>query len=108
VDQLIERVAALDVHKASVVATVRTPGPAGHRVSRTDTFGTMTADLIALREWLQAHGVTVSANATTVMSALLNVADEEARKGAGCQLERTVSRFKYALQPPNRVISLDP
>jgi transposase len=27
-------------------------------VSRTETFGTMTADLIALREWLHAHGVT--------------------------------------------------
>ena len=57
-DQLIERVAGLDVHKATVVATVRTPGPDGSRVSRTDTFGTMTADLIALRDWLHAHGVT--------------------------------------------------
>jgi transposase len=57
-DQLIDRVAGLDVHKASVVATVRTPGPDGSRVSRTETFGTMTADLIALRDWLQAHGVT--------------------------------------------------
>jgi transposase len=57
-DQLIERVAGLDVHKASVVATVRTPGPDGRRISRTETFGTMTADLIALRDWLHAHGVT--------------------------------------------------
>ena len=57
-DPLIERVAGLDVHKATVVATVRTPGPDGHRVSTTETFGTMTADLIALRDWLHAHGVT--------------------------------------------------
>jgi transposase len=57
-DQLIDRVAGLDVHKATVVATVRTPGPDGRRVSRTETFGTMTADLIALRDWLHAHGVT--------------------------------------------------
>ena len=57
-DQLIDRVAGLDVHKATVVATVRTPGPEGRRVSRTETFGTMTADLIALRDWLHAHGVT--------------------------------------------------
>jgi len=58
VDPLIERVAGLDVHKASVVATVRTPGADGSRISRTETFGTMTADLIALRDWLHAYGVT--------------------------------------------------
>ena len=57
-DQIIDRVAGLDVHKATVVATVRTPGADGRRVSRTETFGTMTADLIALRDWLHAHGVT--------------------------------------------------
>lgn len=57
-DQLIDRVAGLDVHKATVVATVRTPAVDGSRVSRTETFGTMTADLIALRDWLHAHGVT--------------------------------------------------
>src|SRR5437763_13220723 len=57
-DQLIARVAGLDVHKATVVATVRTPAADGGRASRTETFGTMTADLIALRDWLHAHGVT--------------------------------------------------
>jgi transposase len=57
-DQLIARVAGLDVHKATVVATVRTPAADGSRTSRTETFGTMTADLITLRDWLQAHGVT--------------------------------------------------
>jgi transposase len=57
-EQVIDRVAGLDVHKATVVATVRTPGANGSRVSRTETFGTMTADLIALRDWLHAHGVT--------------------------------------------------
>ena len=57
-DQLIARVAGLDVHKATVVATVRTPTADGSRASRTETFGTMTADLLALRDWLHAHGVT--------------------------------------------------
>jgi transposase len=57
-DQLIDRVAGLDVHKATVVATVRIPAADGGRQSRTETFGTMTADLIALRDWLQAYGVT--------------------------------------------------
>lgn len=56
-DVMIERCAGLDVHQATVVATVRVPGPAGREVV-TETFGTMTADLLALREWLQAYGVT--------------------------------------------------
>lgn len=56
-DVLIERCAGLDVHQASVVATVRVPGEGGRRVV-TETFGTMTSDLWALREWLQTYGVT--------------------------------------------------
>jgi transposase len=55
---VITRCAGLDVHKATVVATVRVPGEAGGRRIVTETFGTMTPDLIALREWLQAFGVT--------------------------------------------------
>jgi transposase len=55
---VITRGAGLDVHKATVVATVRVPGPDGDRQIVTETFGTMTPDLIALREWLQAYGVT--------------------------------------------------
>jgi transposase len=52
------RVAGLDVHQASVVATVRVPDDAGARLVVTETFGTMTVDLLALRDWLQAYGVT--------------------------------------------------
>jgi transposase len=55
---LIARCAGLDVHQATVVATVRGPDDQGGRRSVTETFGTMTADLLALREWLQAYGVT--------------------------------------------------
>ena len=43
-DVQIERCAGLDVHQATVVATVRCPGERG-RVSVTETFGTMAADL---------------------------------------------------------------
>ena len=57
-DVTIARVAGLDVHQASVVATVRVPDGAGGRQATTATFGTMTADLVALREWLQAYAVT--------------------------------------------------
>ena len=56
-DIVITRCAGLDVHKATVVATVRVPADGGRQVV-TETFGTMTPDLIALREWLQAFGVT--------------------------------------------------
>ncbi len=57
-ESLIARGAGLDVHHATVVATVRIPGDDGGRQVVTETFGTMTADLLALHEWLQAYGVT--------------------------------------------------
>jgi transposase len=57
-DLVISHCAGLDVHQATVVATVRVPGPDGGRQMRTETFGTMTPDLVALHEWLQAYGVT--------------------------------------------------
>lgn len=56
-DVQIERCAGLDVHQGTVVATVRYPGERG-RATVTETFGTMAADLAALRDWLQAYGVT--------------------------------------------------
>src|SRR5712691_12689751 len=42
VDVLVERCSGLDVHKDSVMATVRTPGPAGQREEVTKEFGTTT------------------------------------------------------------------
>jgi transposase len=50
--------AGLDVHKKSVVTCVRTLGPDGHEGVEVRTFGTMTADLLALADWLEACGVT--------------------------------------------------
>ena len=58
-EHLITRCAGLDVHQATVVATVRVPDDHSGRQSMTETFGTMTPDLIALREWLHRHGVPV-------------------------------------------------
>lgn len=55
---LIERCAGLDIHQATIVATVRVPDEAGGRRVVTHTFGTMTVDLLTLREWLHASGVT--------------------------------------------------
>jgi transposase len=50
--------AGLDVHKKTVVACVLTPDAQAKRHSETRTFGTMTADLLQLSDWLQAHQVT--------------------------------------------------
>src|SRR5438132_4606743 len=57
-ERLIERGAGLDVHKKSVTACVRVPGPEGGRRQEVQTFGTTAAALLALRDWLSAHGVT--------------------------------------------------
>jgi transposase len=57
-EQMIERCAGLDVHKATVVACVRVPGPRSGRMQHVQTFGTTAAALLALRDWLEAHGVT--------------------------------------------------
>jgi transposase len=58
-DVVVQRCCGLDVHKDTVVACVRTPGKGGHRDQQTRTFGTMTRDLLALRDWLVAMGVTL-------------------------------------------------
>ncbi len=50
--------AGLDVHKKTVVACVRRAGPDGQVQRDVRPFGTMTADLIALADWLDAEGVT--------------------------------------------------
>ena len=49
--------AGLDVHKKTVVACVRRVGPDGQVSREVRTFGTMTADLLALADWLDAEGV---------------------------------------------------
>ena len=57
-ERVIERGAGLDVHKKTVTACVRVPDPAGERRQEVQTFGTTAAALLALRDWLQVHGVT--------------------------------------------------
>jgi len=49
--------AGLDVHKRTVVACVRRIGPDGAVSREVRTFSTMTAELLALSDWLEAHGV---------------------------------------------------
>lgn len=57
-EKVLERCCGLDVHKATIAANVRLPGPNGKRTEITETFGTMTSDLLALRDWLSQHQVT--------------------------------------------------
>ncbi len=55
---LYERCAGLDVHKKTVVACVLVFEGAREVRHETRTFGTMTADLLALSDWLTAWGCT--------------------------------------------------
>jgi transposase len=57
VDVIVERPAALDVHKAQVTACVRVPDADGVRRSEVVEFSTMVGGLLTLRDWLKAHGV---------------------------------------------------
>jgi transposase len=58
VDVIVERPAALDVHKEQVTACVRVPDADGMRRSEVVEFSTMVGGLLTLRDWLKAHGVT--------------------------------------------------
>lgn len=57
-DTLYPHCAGLDVHKKTVVACVRHADGAGHPRHEVRTFGTLTAELLALSDWLAAQGVT--------------------------------------------------
>ena len=53
-----ERCCGLDIHKQTVVACVVVPGAGGQPHKEIRTFKTMTADLLALADWLAAQGIT--------------------------------------------------
>jgi len=57
-EAIVERAAGLDVHQATIVACVLIDRPGKRPVKEIRTFGTMTDDLEALREWLRGLGVT--------------------------------------------------
>jgi transposase len=59
-DILVERCAGLDVHRDSVMATVRVPAKRRRqREQHTRGFGTTIAQLEALGDWLERFGVTL-------------------------------------------------
>jgi transposase len=57
VELIVERPAALDVHKAQVTACVRVAGEHGRREERVAEFATTVRGLLGLRDWLAAHRV---------------------------------------------------
>jgi transposase len=64
-DVLVERCAGLDVHRDTVVATVRRSGSTGARRSQTRTFSTMTSQLEELADWLVSEKVTLAGMEST-------------------------------------------
>lgn len=64
---LTERVCAIDIGKAAVVACVRVPHPAkpGRRVQEVREFTSMTADLLRLADWLEGQRVELVAMEAT-------------------------------------------
>jgi transposase len=64
-DVIYDRCAGLDVHKKTVVACVRHLDPGGAVRKETRTFGTMTADLLELADWLKSEGVQYAAMEST-------------------------------------------
>jgi transposase len=57
-EQILERCCGLDVHKKTVTACMRLPGPDGKVREVVRTFGTMPHELLVLHDWLQTNGVT--------------------------------------------------
>jgi len=60
-----ERCCGLDVHKQTVVACVIVPGTGRQPHKEVRTFGTMTADLLELADWLGECQVTQVAMEST-------------------------------------------
>ena len=67
-DVMYPRCCGLDVHKREVVACVVTTAPDGTPHKAVRAFGTMTADILALADWLTAHEVTHVAMESTGVS----------------------------------------
>ncbi|MEP7024545.1 MAG: transposase [Actinomycetota bacterium] len=58
--ELVERVAALDIGKASVMACIRVPHEDGRRrCQEVREYGAVTGALLALARHLHSHGVTL-------------------------------------------------
>src|SRR3712207_4790761 len=57
-DVIVERCCGVDVHKTVLVACLIVLGSGGRPHKAIRTFGTMTADILALADWLTEAGCT--------------------------------------------------
>jgi transposase len=63
--KMVKRAAGLDVHKDQVTACVRIAGRGEEGREEIHEFGTTTRELLALRDWLDSHGVELVAMEAT-------------------------------------------
>jgi len=63
--RVYQRCCGLDVHKKTVVACLRSPGSGGRRRAEVRTFGTTTAELLTLAEWLTQNRCQIVAMEST-------------------------------------------
>jgi transposase len=75
------RCCGLDVHKKTVVACVLVTDAEGVVQRQVRSFGTMTADLLALSDWLSGYDVTQIALESTGVywRPVFNILEDEAR-----------------------------
>jgi transposase len=82
----MEYCAGLDVHRDTVVATVRYP-EGNRRCSVTKTFGTDTAELLAPGDWLISQSVTrVGLESTGVYWKPCSTSLRSASRRCGCSM----------------------
>jgi transposase len=106
-ERVIEHCCGLDVHKKTVVACVRVPGGTSAREQHVRTFGTTTAELLALRDWLGGYGVTHVAmestgstgnRSSTCSRTRSRVCWPTPRRSRRCQAGRRTSRTASGLR----------
>jgi hypothetical protein len=73
VETIVERPAALDVHKAQVMTCVRVPDKRGRREQHVQEFATTVRGLLALRDWLAGYAATQVVMEATAGFDLLDV-----------------------------------
>ena len=86
--QLVERVAALDIGKAALMACIRVPheDKPGRRRQEVREYATTTRSLLELADWLRCQGVTLvvmEATSELLEAAVLPAGGRRVRR-AGC------------------------
>ena len=76
---MYQHVAGIDVHKKIIAVAILVLDQEGQWYQETRTFSTMTADLLALSDWLTSHGVTHVAMESTgeYWKPLFNILEED-------------------------------